>query len=75
MDGKNDSVIELGDIGSKQKHDAIDMARLGKLPVLKVLSTSRCPSFVLTTLQRNFGFMSILGFSCTVLITWEGFLM
>ncbi|KAJ2992806.1 hypothetical protein NUW58_g2040 [Xylaria curta] len=25
--------------------------------------------------QRNFGFMSILGFSCTVLITWEGMLI
>ncbi|KAI0173198.1 putative GABA permease [Hypoxylon sp. FL1284] len=32
------------------------LARLGKKPVLK----------------RHFGFMSILGFSCTVLITWEG---
>ncbi|KAJ8123034.1 hypothetical protein ONZ43_g918 [Nemania bipapillata] len=32
------------------------LARLGKKPVLK----------------RNFGFLSILGFSCTVLITWEG---
>ncbi|KAJ3459592.1 hypothetical protein MRS44_015665 [Fusarium solani] len=31
------------------------LARLGKKPVLK----------------RNFGFMSILGFSCTILITWE----
>ena len=50
MDGKNDSVIELGDIGSKQKNDAIDMARLGKLPVLKVLSTFSCSSFALTML-------------------------
>ncbi|KAI0440548.1 amino acid/polyamine transporter I [Xylaria telfairii] len=32
------------------------LARLGKKPVLK----------------RNFGFLAILGFSCTVLITWEG---
>ncbi|ROV98095.1 hypothetical protein VMCG_06951 [Cytospora schulzeri] len=31
------------------------LARLGKKPVLK----------------RNFGFMTILGFSCTILITWE----
>lgn len=35
------------------------LMRLGKVPVLK----------------RNFGFMSILGFSCTVLITWEGSLI
>jgi choline transport protein len=35
--------------------DNDQLARLGKKPVLK----------------RNFGFLSILGFSCTVLITWE----
>ncbi|KAI0444454.1 putative GABA permease [Xylaria telfairii] len=37
-------------------HDDATLTRLGKKPVLK----------------RNFGFMTILGFSCTVLITWEG---
>jgi choline transport protein len=26
------------------------------------------------TSQRNFGFMSMLGFSCTLMITWEGLL-
>lgn len=36
--------------------DQRDLIRLGKNPVLK----------------RNFGFMQIVGFSCTVLITWEG---
>jgi choline transport protein len=25
-------------------------------------------------LKRNFGFMSIVGFSCTLMITWEGML-
>ncbi|CAI6083875.1 unnamed protein product [Clonostachys chloroleuca] len=39
--------------------DDRDLIRLGKRPVLK----------------RNFGFMSILGFSCTVLITWEGIMI
>ncbi|KAI1370332.1 putative GABA permease [Hypoxylon crocopeplum] len=39
--------------------DDATLARLGKKPVLK----------------RNFGFMTILGFSCTVLITWEGSLI
>lgn len=39
--------------------DDAALARLGKKPVLK----------------RNFGFLTILGFSCTVLITWEGSLM
>ena len=27
---------------------------------------------MLTCRQRNFGFMSILGFSCTLMVTWEG---
>ncbi|KAI1337249.1 amino acid/polyamine transporter I [Xylariaceae sp. FL0016] len=35
------------------------LTRLGKKPVLK----------------RNFGFLAILGFSCTILITWEGALI
>ncbi|KAI1809055.1 amino acid transporter-like protein [Poronia punctata] len=39
--------------------DDAALARLGKKPVLK----------------RNFGFFTILGFSCTVLITWEGALI
>ncbi|KAJ3495730.1 hypothetical protein NLG97_g3179 [Lecanicillium saksenae] len=39
--------------------DSEQLARLGKKSVLK----------------RNFGFMSILGFSCTILITWEATLV
>lgn len=39
--------------------DASQLARMGKRPVLK----------------RNFGFLSLLGFSCTVLVTWEGTLL
>lgn len=30
---------------------------------------------LLTVNQRNFGFMSILGFSCTLMVTWEGLLV
>ncbi|KAI1311116.1 putative GABA permease [Xylaria venustula] len=41
---------------AESSRDDVALARLGKKPVLK----------------RNFGFMTILGFSCTVLITWEG---
>jgi apolipoprotein N-acyltransferase len=65
------------DLGYSQ--DDRDLIRLGKKPVLKValhfflvVSFNTCFA---NTLQRNFGFMSILGFSCTVLITWEGILM
>ncbi len=43
----------------RDSRDDVALARLGKKPVLK----------------RNFGFLTILGFSCTVLITWEGSLM
>ncbi|KAK0510423.1 hypothetical protein JMJ35_006855 [Cladonia borealis] len=39
--------------------DEVDMARLGKKQVLK----------------RNFGFMSMLGFSCTMMVTWEAILI
>ncbi|OJJ40723.1 hypothetical protein ASPWEDRAFT_99221 [Aspergillus wentii DTO 134E9] len=38
--------------------DDYALARVGKKPILK----------------RQFGFMSILGFSCTILATWEGIL-
>ncbi|KAJ5200042.1 Amino acid/polyamine transporter I [Penicillium cf. griseofulvum] len=41
---------------SRKELDDANLARMGKRPVLK----------------RNFGLMSILGFSCTILITWEG---
>ncbi|PSN60880.1 putative GABA permease [Corynespora cassiicola Philippines] len=45
--------------GPRTAHDGDSLARLGKNSVLK----------------RNFGFLTILGFSCTVLITWEGSLI
>lgn len=54
---------EMGAFGPMARgpvsRDDAALTRLGKKPVLK----------------RNFGFMTILGFSCTILITWEGSLM
>ncbi|CAG8979944.1 hypothetical protein HYALB_00013368 [Hymenoscyphus albidus] len=44
---------------SALQRDNEELARLGKKAVLK----------------RNFGFLSMLGFSCTVMITWEGVLL
>ncbi|KAL9051905.1 MAG: hypothetical protein Q9206_004520 [Seirophora lacunosa] len=44
---------------SSYDRDRDDLARLGKKQVLK----------------RNFGFMSMLGFSCTIMVTWEGMLV
>jgi choline transport protein len=65
--------------------DNDQLARLGKKPVLKVRQIHSILGPVSPRLflhqghlsnqdrlsQRNFGFLSILGFSCTVLITWE----
>lgn len=63
---QKENALEMGTYGpvirgpsSAGSRDDAGLARLGKKPVLK----------------RNFGFMSILGFSCTILITWEGSLM
>ena len=43
---------------------------LKKLNTLEVVSLEYADH-----LQRNFGFLSLLGFSCTVLVTWEGTLL
>ncbi|PKY03463.1 choline transport protein [Aspergillus campestris IBT 28561] len=48
--------VEVEGQSSRKEYDDVNLARLGKRPVLK----------------RNFGLMSMLGFSCTILITWEG---
>jgi hypothetical protein len=81
MAGKQES-IELGEVRIRDitNQDEAALARLGKKSVLKVCTSP--PTLLmnnsrLTTLspQRKFGFLSILGFSCTVLVTWEGFLM
>ncbi|KAE8856390.1 hypothetical protein PTNB73_09655 [Pyrenophora teres f. teres] len=55
------SNIELNAVPSRStdRQDDLALAKLGKKAVLK----------------RRFGFLSILGFSCTVLITWEGSLV
>ncbi|PWY83381.1 amino acid permease [Aspergillus heteromorphus CBS 117.55] len=42
----------------RDARDDMDLARLGKKPVLK----------------RTFGILSLIGFSCTILGTWEGIL-
>ena len=62
---------------SSQDRDRDGLARLGKKQVLKVLQKSlriRTLSNI-DPLQRNFAFMSMLGFSCTMMQTWEGILV
>lgn len=57
---KTEAVNSTNEEGNSDEYnqDKRDLIRPGKKPVLK----------------RNFGFMQILGFSCTVLVTWEGIL-
>ncbi|EAW13292.1 putative GABA permease [Aspergillus clavatus NRRL 1] len=47
---------EIGSPSGSQDRDVADLARVGKKSVLK----------------RTFGVLSTLGFSCTILATWEG---
>lgn len=71
--------IELTEITNRStdKQDDLALARLGKKAVLKVSASQRCIKLprLISGHQRRFGFLSILGFSCTVLITWEGSLV
>ncbi|OCK81437.1 amino acid transporter [Lepidopterella palustris CBS 459.81] len=59
MDDKGAKVTEISLERSRSDIDDQELTRLGKKPVLK----------------RNFGFMSMLAFACTVMITWEGVLL
>lgn len=71
-------VDEHGD-SKPHTRDEVDMARLGKKQVLKVRPCIAKPCIDVSVLtygyQRNFGFMSMLGFSCTMMVTWEAILM
>lgn len=78
LDGKSPEHTQIEIEGpSSYDRDRDELARLGKKQVLKVsnppspLSKDRA----LTDEQRNFGFMSMLGFSCTIMVTWEGMLV
>ncbi|MCJ1383295.1 hypothetical protein MMC17_006408 [Xylographa soralifera] len=50
---------ELGQNPSRLEMDNMELTRLGKKPVLK----------------RSFSFITMLSFSCTIMITWEGVLL
>ncbi|KJZ76459.1 hypothetical protein HIM_04188 [Hirsutella minnesotensis 3608] len=61
---KTAAAVELSNFGSAARragsvNDDAYLTRIGKKPVLK----------------RHFGFLTILGFGCTVIITWEGSLI
>ena len=59
--------------------DQVELARTGKKQILKVrtgpMKSARSICSMLIEIKRNFGFMSTLGFSCTLMATWEGVLV
>lgn len=61
---------------SSEHRDEADLARLGKRSVLKVRYIQGTLKITclksLFAKKRSFGFMAVLGFSTTILITWEG---
>jgi hypothetical protein len=68
-----DDDIAVGD------QDAVVLQRLGKKPVLKVcvhcvITSKNWTNTEVELRQRNFGVLSVLGLSCTILGTWEGLL-
>ncbi len=71
-EGKTPHVIE-SEVLSADQRDAQALARLGKKPVLKVGEDGLLlrPREVLNDPQRRFSFIAMLGFTCTVLVTWE----
>lgn len=86
-EGSIHAIGQSTSLSSREERDRTELMRLGKVPVLKVRSLLR-PFFprqinlestqltpALLSLKRSYGFMSILGFTTTILVTWEGVLM
>ncbi|KAK5632183.1 hypothetical protein RRF57_007897 [Xylaria bambusicola] len=53
------------------ERDAHGLARLGKSQVLKVHNSAITVTTMRDTKCRRFGFLSVFGFSCCILATWE----
>lgn len=70
--------VELKSLKGTQ-NDEHDMRMLGRTQVLNVYISLdphfKVKSNLLTFLQRNFRFISTLGFACTLMSTWEIALM
>ncbi|PGH15112.1 hypothetical protein AJ79_02638 [Helicocarpus griseus UAMH5409] len=60
--GKSRFGVSLGSTDDATHQDQTDMARLGKDQQFKAI-------------QRNFRFLSTLGFTCTLMATWESILL
>ena len=60
----------------RDNKDAIVLRQVGKKPVLKVRPIkSQTDCFDSSYEQRNFNLLSMFGFSCLVLGTWQGLFM
>jgi hypothetical protein len=74
---------EIGASQTSKQRDEAQLARLGKREVLKVsptifVHTAKRSHLLIPPLgikQRNFGSMAVLGFSTSILVTWEAELM
>ena len=78
LHSKSPSKFSHEDPDHSWNQDASQLTRLGKKPVLKVCAFAKIADAIPENAeypQRNFGFLSLLGFSCTVLVTWEGTLL
>ena len=66
------------EVPSEAERDAQALARLGKKPILAVFTMheiNRLRGCESDKEQRRFSFISMMGFTCTILITWEAELM
>lgn len=74
----DDRVAHHGMEGDESNRDTMALARSGKKQVLTVntLSLERLqhPKYTKST-QRRFGLVSMTGFSCGLMCTWEGMLV
>lgn len=63
-------------IREKDDRDRINLAKVGKRQVLKVCNfPPRVPELCPHLIKRRFGLMSMTGFSCGLMCTWEAMLV
>ena len=67
-DGGSDGIADESPVNRDER----EMAYLGKKQELKASRQRARDPACTDFLQRRFGFMSMLGFTCTLLSTWEG---
>ena len=61
--------------GKNRDMDAIALAQSGKKQVLEVSMSNLSLRYTAHGLKRRFGLVSMTGFSCGLMCTWEGMLV